>query len=243
MKRNAFTLIELLVVIAIIAILAAILFPVFARARAKAMQAACISNMKQIALAEKMYCADYNDMWCTAGWWGVTRQDALQPYMKNTQIFTCPSVPRGWEAERSYIFNMYEPGNQGFAWAWTSESTIPAPAEVVMWGDGLGIGWAVMSHALYMGTTSWTAQTTPAMDSGLTADPAYWPWWDSTGYIGQQMPLACFSARHNGLCDFNYADGHAKAQKLILVIAPSVVFADWPSNGTTPQFRSFQCAR
>ncbi|HQK93807.1 MAG TPA: prepilin-type N-terminal cleavage/methylation domain-containing protein, partial [Armatimonadota bacterium] len=60
MKRHGFTLIELLVVIAIIAILAAILFPVFAKAREKARQASCNSNMKQIALAVDMYCADYD---------------------------------------------------------------------------------------------------------------------------------------------------------------------------------------
>ena len=61
-SRRGFTLIELLVVIAIIAILAAILFPVFSRARAKARQAACLSNMKQIALASQMYATDYDEM-------------------------------------------------------------------------------------------------------------------------------------------------------------------------------------
>ena len=59
MKRMGFTLIELLVVIAIIAILAAILFPVFARVREQAQQTQCLSNLKQIAMAEKMYAADY----------------------------------------------------------------------------------------------------------------------------------------------------------------------------------------
>src|SRR6184192_4012092 len=67
MKRSAFTLIELLVVIAIIAILAAILFPVFAQARAKARQAVCISNLKQIGLANMMYAQDYDER--GAGGW------------------------------------------------------------------------------------------------------------------------------------------------------------------------------
>ncbi len=70
MKRTGFTLIELLVVIAIIAILAAILFPVFARAREKARQASCQSNLKQIALAEIMYVSDYDSRShpATIGW-------------------------------------------------------------------------------------------------------------------------------------------------------------------------------
>ena len=101
--RRGFTLIELLVVIAIIAILAAILFPVFARAREKARQASCQSNLKQIALSTKMYMSDYDNrsfpMWTYGSgevgqprgrlWW--TWQ--IQPYMKNMQALECPSAP------------------------------------------------------------------------------------------------------------------------------------------------------
>ena len=68
-NRNAFTLIELLVVIAIIAILAAILFPVFAKAREKARQTSCASNLKQIGLAVMQYAQD-NDENLAAAWWG-----------------------------------------------------------------------------------------------------------------------------------------------------------------------------
>ena len=98
--RRGFTLIELLVVIAIIAVLAAILFPVFARAREKARQASCTSNLKQLALAVIMYCADYDQKFpystpgCVAGpgtqkgspWWASTG-----PYVKNGQLLMCPS--------------------------------------------------------------------------------------------------------------------------------------------------------
>ena len=99
MKRHGFTLIELLVVIAIIAILAAILFPVFARAREKARAASCLSNCKQLGLGLMMYCQD-NDEYYTinephgandvaAKWWC----SRIYPYVKNKQIWACPSAP------------------------------------------------------------------------------------------------------------------------------------------------------
>jgi len=95
--RRGFTLIELLVVIAIIAILAAILFPVFARAREKARQTSCLSNMKELGLGELMYVQDYDEhfspnySYSDGGnqlfWW----DDMIQPYVNNRQIFICPS--------------------------------------------------------------------------------------------------------------------------------------------------------
>ncbi len=102
-KKSGFTLIELLVVIAIIAILAAILFPVFARAREKARQTSCLSNLKQIGLGALMYAQDYDGFFPTMYWTpvagydsgvsrgGITVLDAVQPYVKNAQIWRCPS--------------------------------------------------------------------------------------------------------------------------------------------------------
>jgi prepilin-type N-terminal cleavage/methylation domain-containing protein/prepilin-type processing-associated H-X9-DG protein len=106
-KAAGFTLIELLVVIAIIAILAAILFPVFAQARAKARQTACLSNIKQLNLAIQMYIQDYDENF---PYWNWNRQaeggsipspgrnhfenlwfNAIYPYVKNAQIYACPS--------------------------------------------------------------------------------------------------------------------------------------------------------
>lgn len=99
LQKRAFTLIELLVVIAIIAILAAILFPVFARARENARRASCQSNLKQIGLGIVQYTQDYdesyprsydsgNDVFATT-WMG-----RIQPYVKSTQILLCPSVQK-----------------------------------------------------------------------------------------------------------------------------------------------------
>src|SRR4028119_1740562 len=92
-RRKGFTLIELLVVIAIIAILAAILFPVFARARESARRASCQSNLKQIGLGVMQYAQDYDEQYPMAaydnfqGGWPLT----TQPYLKSLQVFRCPS--------------------------------------------------------------------------------------------------------------------------------------------------------
>ncbi len=94
--QNAFTLIELLVVIAIIAILAAILFPVFARARENARRSSCQSNLKQIGLGVLQYTQDYDETLppgaLAYGPGGITLWNGMiQPYVKSTQLFSCPS--------------------------------------------------------------------------------------------------------------------------------------------------------
>jgi prepilin-type N-terminal cleavage/methylation domain-containing protein/prepilin-type processing-associated H-X9-DG protein len=94
-KRRGFTLIELLVVIAIIAILASILFPVFARARENARRSSCASNLKQIGLGIMQYTQDYDEKMVLVGSVGggcsTPWQDRVQPYTKSTQVFRCPS--------------------------------------------------------------------------------------------------------------------------------------------------------
>ncbi|GAB4465014.1 MAG: hypothetical protein OHK0029_35380 [Armatimonadaceae bacterium] len=101
-SRQAFTLIELLVVIAIIAILASILFPVFAQAREKARQSVCQSNLRQLGAALLMYAQYYDERFPNAQWigpaafppnwyFGESSRDLLHPYVKNNGVFTCSS--------------------------------------------------------------------------------------------------------------------------------------------------------
>jgi len=99
MRKNAFTLIELLVVIAIIAILAAILFPVFAQAKESAKDTQALSNIKQTGLAYIMYSADYDDVLplmarsdSVEGWW--VWQETIQPYVKTWELMIHPKMPR-----------------------------------------------------------------------------------------------------------------------------------------------------
>jgi len=126
-SRKGFTLIELLVVIAIIAILAAILFPVFAQARAKARQASCISNVKQMSLAFMMYVQDYDETfpfwnWGDSNGLSGTRTpnhfesfwvNAIYPYVKNGGVYACPSS------------NDHSSIRQNLMWAWLTNAQLP----------------------------------------------------------------------------------------------------------------------
>lgn len=120
-RRNGFTLIELLVVIAIITILAGILFPVYSRSREQARKTTCMNNLKELGMALAMYIQDYDD---TFPFWimpcyndknfppgGLHWTEQLIPYLKNVDIFTCPSASQEWE----YHANCY-PGKVGRPW-------------------------------------------------------------------------------------------------------------------------------
>ncbi len=159
MKRRGFTLIELLVVIAIIAILAAILFPVFARAREKARQSSCLSNTKQLGTAVQMYAQDYDErLPMAASMSGASVylfNELLNPYIKNEQIWQCPSKPSSvnlanlGKANVSYMVDVGTPMPAGSTTgrlfgappAGTFSCTlaqIDRPAETILLGDAVG---------------------------------------------------------------------------------------------------------
>jgi prepilin-type N-terminal cleavage/methylation domain-containing protein/prepilin-type processing-associated H-X9-DG protein len=142
-RRKGFTLIELLVVIAIIAILAAILFPVFAQAREKARTASCSSNLKQLALAELMYAQDYDERQnCGCGYQGTGALYLprypwwlrIDSYVKNRGLFICPSSGktwgRYWDYDTPYSYSRIQRIGQALA-------STQTPASTPMHGDGV----------------------------------------------------------------------------------------------------------
>ncbi len=139
--KKGFTLIELLVVIAIIAILAAILFPVFARAREKARQSSCLSNVKQIVLAFQMYLQDYDEI-TNLTLYGpneVSWPYTFLPYMKNEQILTCPSqntIPVAYAQPYQWgYYHLYKRSATSAYGGGVPLAQIQYPAEVCAFGE------------------------------------------------------------------------------------------------------------
>jgi len=195
-KKVGFTLIELLVVIAIIAILAAILFPVFAQAREAGRKAACQSNLKQIGNGWAMYCQDYDERSNQNTWSNELPSSAqknrifgqrLQPYIKNYGVLRCPSDSTPWTATDQEIPATQLTGSYAFksygSWALAD---IQAPAEFfLVWDGGTG---GVMTGNIWLGVESRTG----AFRWGRRQD---------------------FSNRHSNQTNMLFADGHVKIQR------------------------------
>jgi prepilin-type processing-associated H-X9-DG protein len=190
-----------LVVIAIIAILAAILFPVFARAREKARQASCESNLKQIGLAFGMYSTDYDGYWpncypvaysdqnapsLDCGWSGWI-SNALRPYTKNQQLFICPSAANG---------SWGDPFNNGAVVGYCFDY-------VALWG---------VKDSVISNSAAGISNVTAMWDSANAWADGYGPIYtrDIAWYLAQDWSYTCW---HNEMNNFLFADGHVKAAK------------------------------
>jgi len=215
-RRAGFTLIELLVVIAIIAILAAILFPVFAKARAKAQQTSCLSNLKELGTACLMYAQDYENQLppvfhptyvSEAAFRGHIWTDLIQPYLKNIDILDCPAISKTgvrpgdvplWCPDYGY-------NHVGLVYA---SSTVPYQAGA----DGVPVyGWHPGNPGYGYGGAKLNSLGAPA-DTVMIVENDFSPagpgdWWKtygayaSGGYVG--FP-------HNDMGNVTFCDGHAK---------------------------------
>lgn len=212
--RRGFTLIELLVVIAIIALLAAILFPVFARARENARKSSCANNLKQINLGWAQYTQDYDEQivpYSLGG--GSTTQavawtSALMPYLKSRQVYVCPSST-GKVLSYAYNFPMGGAGR--------SLADIPLPTKSPNFADALGTNTAARCLAFILPTGAQPFHDGRRCDeNNLAAN-----WTGSTeGMIKGDI--------HLDGANYAFADGHVKWMHCIRDTVNSAQYANGP---------------
>jgi len=218
-RPHGFTLIELLVVIAIIAILAAILFPVFAKVREKARQTACLSNEKQLGLGLMQYTEDYDEK--TPGGtfqfppYGPGWAGQVYPYVKSAAVFLCPDeTPRPNSVPSSYAFN-FNCVDQSTIYDGISIASFAAPASTVMLcevqGNNVTVGPGEVGSPVADGLEG--DYDPGGWDSCAgTCDSAHLIY--STGYLGGHQAASIHfqsaTGRHTGGSNFLMSDGHAK---------------------------------
>ncbi len=217
-RGKGFTLIELLVVIAIIAILAAILFPVFARAREKARQTSCLSNMKQIGTAVMMYAQDYDEMMPSFHItpWGSNARlfghyDLIGPYTMNEQVFVCPSFHYRTNGHRTDL-----PSGEGFYRQYIKSSYATQRASSV----------GHVNTPMGLPPTSLAEIQRPAETIVLfesTYRQPHWPFdlgFDNDTFEPLEMQddgrVGYMRYPHNRQMNIAYADGHAKSSPQIM---------------------------
>ncbi|MDR3707578.1 MAG: DUF1559 domain-containing protein [Capsulimonadaceae bacterium] len=234
--RAAFTLIELLIVIAIIAILAAILFPVFATAREKARQSSCASNLKQISLGMIQYTQDYDEFFpwtVTLSEYGPGWAGHIYPYVKSTSVFTCPddTTQPGPNINGNQMYIDSYAINQNIDESWdgtTSQSgpiqlsALTAPAVTILFAEVQGCE-AALTNPLEFGNTT----TNPLSAAGngwhlrCGGQPSgFGPNGVACGYVTGYWggcPIADASANminnvgiHSAGSNYGFADGHVK---------------------------------
>ncbi|MCW3095144.1 MAG: prepilin-type N-terminal cleavage/methylation domain [Chthonomonadaceae bacterium] len=232
-KARAFTLIELLVVIAIIAILAAILFPVFAQAREKARATACLSGLKQVALSFSMYTQDYDET-SPQIWYGTTStlqqyfwMDALLPYVKSAAFFSsCPSkdfqtwtpspmIPGGSNASRN---NVAFAANSLYAnVGTTADTTDGQSATPPLRESGVSIAeYTVPSGTILFGDGSgyYISYSGTKTDIKVELTPPYSTPLKFPNIGRANSPSTRFVGRHFGGANWSFCDGHAKWMRM-----------------------------
>jgi prepilin-type N-terminal cleavage/methylation domain-containing protein/prepilin-type processing-associated H-X9-DG protein len=230
-RSSGFTLIELLVVIAIIAILAAILFPVFGRARENARRASCQSNLKQMGLGLLQYAQDngerlpvacngaVGDGTCTAGTDAVW-MSVIQPYVKSTEIFSCPSADFEQSDFRTGAATGFS-GTSGYATAGSYAMNAAFYNAAATGGRGPGaagaLGGMKLSSLNEPSRTFWVGDANGSPLVSFTALPTIGAD-DGNGYrflgtnpVDAAGSNGAFIERHLNTCSFLYADGHVKS--------------------------------